>query len=151
MIILDNSVLSAFTRLKLLPSLKLLFPSVIISKEILDEYSLQWQKENIPNWINILQSNENIILKKIPLSLSSADLSVIRLALEHDKPIASDDRPLRIYAEKLGILITGSLGLLKLLYKKRIIENLDEYITYLTSLQEDIYISDELMKWALEE
>jgi len=151
MIILDNSVLSAFTRLKLLPSLKLLFPSVIISKEILDEYSLQWQKENIPNWINILQSNENIILKKIPLSLSSADLSVIRLALEHDKPIASDDRPLRIYAEKLGILITGSLGLLKLLYKKRIIENLDEYITYLNSLQEDVYISDELMKWALEE
>ena len=139
MIILDNSVLSAFTRLKLLPSLKLLFPSVIISKEILDEYSLQWQKENIPNW------------KKIPLSLSSADLSVIRLALEHDKPIASDDRPLRIYAEKLGILITGSLGLLKLLYKKRIIENLDEYITYLNSLQEDVYISDELMKWALEE
>lgn len=151
MIILDNSVLSAFTRLKLLPSLKLLFPSVIISKEILDEYSLQWQEVNIPNWINILKSNENITLKKIPLSLSSADLSIIRLALEHDKPIASDDRPLRIYAEKLGILITGSLGLLKLLYKKRIIENLDEYITYLTSLQEDIYISDELMKWALEE
>ncbi|MBA7519095.1 hypothetical protein ES705_11169 [subsurface metagenome] len=150
MIILDNSVLSAFTRLKLLPSLKLLFPSVIISKEILDEYSLQWQ-ENIPNWINILQSNENITLKKIPLSLSSADLSIIRLALEHDKPIASDDRSLRIYAEKLGILITGSLGLLKLLYKKRIIENLDEYITYLNSLQEDVYISDELMKWALEE
>jgi len=150
MIILDNSVLSAFTRLKLLPSLKLLFPSVIISKEILDEYSLQWQ-ENIPNWINIFQSNKNITLKKIPLSLSSADLSIIRLALEHDKPIASDDRPLRIYAEKLGILITGSLGLLKLLYKKRIIENLDEYITYLNSLQEDVYISDELMKWALEE
>lgn len=151
MIILDNSVLSAFTRLKLLPSLKLLFPSVIISKEILDEYSLQWQEVNIPNWINILKSNENITLKKIPLSLSSADLSIIRLALEHDKPIASDDRPLRIYAEKLGILITGSLGLLKLLYKKRIIENLDEYITYLISLQEDVYISDELMKWALEE
>jgi len=150
MIILDNSVLSAFIRLKLVPSLKLLFPSAIISKEILNEYSLQWQ-ENIPKWINILQSDESITLKNIPLSLSSADLSIIRLALEHDKPIASDDRPLRNYAEKLGILITGSLGLLKSLYKKRIIDTRDEYITYLNLLRKDVYISNELMKWALEE
>ncbi|KKM07565.1 hypothetical protein LCGC14_1732670 [marine sediment metagenome] len=150
MIIFDNSVLSAFTRLKLLPSLKKLLSSAIISKEIFEEFSLQWQ-QTIPNWIRILQSNKNIPLKDIPLSLSSADLSVIRLALEHDKGITSDDRPLRIYAEKLGIIITGSLGLLKALYQKKIIKTRDDYIAYLGSLQEDVYISNELMKWALEE
>lgn len=90
-------------------------------------------------------------MKDIPLSLSSADLSIIRLALEHNKGIASDDRPLRIYVEKLGITITGSLGLLKALYKNKIIKTRDEYITYIGSLQEDVYISDELMKWALED
>ena len=150
MIILDNSVLSAFTRLKLLPSLEKLIPSAIISKEILNEYSLQWQ-QTIPKWIRILQSDESILLKDIPLTLSPADLSIIRLALEYKSPIASDDRPLRLYAEKLGISITGSLGLLKALYQKKIIETREEYITLLNSLEEDVYISDELMKWALED
>lgn len=109
MIIFDNSVLSAFTRLKLLPFLEKLLKSAFISKEILNEYSLQWQ-ETIPNWIKISQSDETIILKDIPLSLSPADLSIIRLALKYDFPIASDDSSLRTYAEKLGISITGSLG-----------------------------------------
>ena len=150
MIIFDNSVLSAFTRLKLLPYIKKLFPNVAISKEILNEYSLDGQ-DAIPTWIKILHSNEKIILKDIPLSLSPADLSIIRLALEYKNPIASDDRPLRNYAKKLGILITGSLGLLKTLYQKKLIKTRDEYIVYLNSLQEDVYISDELMKWALDE
>jgi len=57
MIILDNSVLSAFTRLKLLHSLEKLLKSVIISKEILNEFSLQWQK-TVPNWIRVLKSDE---------------------------------------------------------------------------------------------
>lgn len=150
MIILDNSVLSAFTRLKLLSSLKLLFSTIFISKEIIEEYSNEW-KEMIPNWVKILSSNRDIPLENIPLSLSSADLSIIKLALEYNMPIASDDRPLRNYAIKLEIKITGSLGLLKLLYKKRIIKSREKYIHYLNSLQEDIYISEDLLKWALDE
>jgi predicted nucleic acid-binding protein len=150
MIIFDNTVLSAFTRLKLLPSLEILLKSAIISKEILNEFSLQWQ-QTIPNWIKILQSDNTIILKDIPKPLSSADLSLIRLALEYDIPIASDDGPLRTYAKKLGISITGSLGLLKALNQKKIIETQKEYIKFLNLLQEDIYISDELMKWALKD
>ena len=71
--------------------------------------------------------------------------------LSFKKSIASDDRPLRLYAEKLGIPITGSLGLLKALYQKKFIKTREEYITLLNSLQEDVYISDELMKWALED
>ena len=85
------------------------------------------------------------------ISLSSADLSLIRLGLEFKIPIASDDKTLRQFAENLGISITGSLGLLKSLYQNKIIKTREEYISFLDSLQKDIYISDELMKWALEE
>ncbi len=74
MIILDNSVLSAFTRLKLLPRLEELISSAIISKEVLDEYSEHWQK-NIPNWIKNIEPSENIKVESSPISLSSADLS----------------------------------------------------------------------------
>lgn len=149
MIILDNSVLSAFKRLKLLSHLKELVSSAMISKEVLNEYTEQWQK-TIPNWIKILQPSKEIILESTPISLSSADLSLMRLALEFKIPIASDDKTLRLFAKNLGISITGSLGLLKSLYQNKIIKTREEYISYLDSLQKDIYISDELMKWALE-
>jgi len=149
MIILDNSVLSAFKRLKLLSHLEVLISSAVISKEVLDEYSEHWQKK-VPNWIKIMEPSDDIILESSPISLSSADLSLIRLAIEKKIPIASDDRPLRQFAKKLGISITGSLGLLKSLYQNRIIKTREEYTTFLDSLQKDIYISDDLMKWALE-
>jgi len=150
MIILDNSVLSVFKRLELLSHLKELISFAIISKEVFNEYTNQWQKI-IPNWIKILQPSKDIILESTPISLSSADLSLIKLGLEHKIPIASDDKALRQFAEKLGISITGSLGLLKSLYQNKIIKTRGEYINFLDSLQKDIYISDELMKWALEE
>ena len=149
MIILDNSVLSVFKRLELLSHLKELISFAIISKEVFNEYTNQWQK-TIPNWIKILQPSKEIILESTPISLSSADLSLMRLALEFKIPIASDDKTLRLFAKNLGISITGSLGLLKSLYQNKIIKTREEYIYYLDSLQKDIYISDELMKWALE-
>ena len=150
MIILDNSVLSAFTRLNLLSYLEKLFTSAIISKEISEEYSQEW-KNNIPNWIEISESDKSVQLKDIPISLSSADLSIIRLALKLNNPIASDDRSIRNYSKKLGIPITGSLGLIKTLYKMNLIKTKDEYQYYLDKLKKDVYISDELMKWAMED
>ncbi len=150
MIILDNSVLSAFRRLKLLSNLNKLISSAIISKEVFNEYSKQWQKK-IPNWIKIKQPRDDIILESSSVSLSITDLSLIRLALEHKIPIATDDKPLRQFAKNLGISIVGSLGLLKSLYQSKIIKTIKEYLSFLESLQEDIFISNELMKWALEE
>jgi len=150
MIIFDNSVLSAFRRLKLLSKLKKIISSAIISKEVFNEYSNQWQKKN-PKWIKIKQPRDDIILDSSPVSLSIADLSLIRLALEHKIPIATDDKPLRQFAKNLGISIVGSLGLLKSLYQSKIIKTREDYLSFLESLQEDIFISDELMKWALEE
>ena len=150
MIILDNSVLSAFKRLKLLSKLNLLISTATISKEVLNEYSKQWQKK-IPKWINIMQPNEAKLFDSIPVSLSIADMSLIRLALELKLPIASDDRPLRRYAKKLGISIIGSLALLKMLYQRRIIKTRKDYLSYLDTLQKDVYLSEDLKKWALEE
>ena len=150
MIILDNSVLSAFRRLKLLSNLNKLISSAIISKEVFNGYSKQWQKK-IPNWIEIKQPSDDIILESSPVSLSIADLSLIRLALEHKIPIATDDKPLRQFAKNLGISIVGSLGLLKSLYQRKIIKTREEYLSFLESLQKDIYISDDLIKWAFED
>lgn len=148
MIILDNSVLSAFTRLNLLSKLKELISSVIISQDVLEEYSEHWQKK-FPGWIKIIDPSKDIQLEKSPVSLSSADLSLIKLGLEYKIPIASDDKPLRQFAKSLGIPITGSLGLIKTLFQNKIIKTEDEYVAVLDSLQKHLYVSAELLNWAL--
>jgi predicted nucleic acid-binding protein len=139
-----------YTRLKLLSSLKKIIQKAIISNEILKEYSLEWSKK-IPKWIEIKESKKEYKLENVSQALSQSDLSIIKLALEFQIPIASDDKILRNYAKNLGIGITGSLGLLKILYQKAIIKNREAYMKYLFSLQEDVYISDDLMRWALED
>ena len=148
-LVLDNTVLSAYTRLKLLPFLREIFPKIVISRKIHKEYSKKWKK-NLPNWIEIIISEDNITLEGIPVSLSSSDLSVIRLGLQYNYSIASDDIPLRNYAKKVGLQIVGSLGLLKLLYQERVIPNQAKYEELIDLLSEDVYISDKLKKWALE-
>lgn len=150
MIILDNSVLSAFTRLNLLSQLKELILSIIISKDVVKEYSEHWQKR-IPEWIKIIEPNEDIRVENSPVSLSPADLSLIRLGLEYKISIASDDKQLRKFAKSLDIPIIGSLGLLKLIFQKKIIKTQDEYVKILDSLQKDLYISPELLNWALKD
>lgn len=65
--------------------------------------------------------------------------------------LATDDKVLRREAEKRSIKVIGSLGLLKLLYLKRIIEKKDHYLSFLEKLQEDLYIQEELLEWAKKE
>ncbi|MBD3190657.1 MAG: hypothetical protein GF308_08430 [Candidatus Heimdallarchaeota archaeon] len=150
MIILDNSVLSAFTRLALFNKLQELFAKVYISEDIYEEYSKKWKKQ-IPSWISIRKIEKKIDFEKVPLSLSPADLSVIKLVLSLKVPIASDDRELRSFAKHLGITITGSLGIIKMLFKQRIIKSKEEYLDILQALSQDIFLTNELYKWALEE
>lgn len=72
MIILDNSVLSAFKKLERLHSLKKLIKSAAISEEIFSEFTNELQQE-IPNWIKILKPKQTLKLDPIPASLSSAE------------------------------------------------------------------------------
>jgi len=147
--ILDNSVLSAFVRLKLLEKLQALVSEAIISQEIFLEYSRMWQQA-IPEWITITKPTTQPLAAEPPLSLSLADLSTILLALEYELPLASDDQELRNFAKELSIKVTGSLGLLKAMYQRKIITTKKEYLKYLDSLKKDDFFSEELYHWVLD-
>ncbi len=147
MLILDNTVLSAFIRLDLLDKLQSLVSTALISQEIFEEYSQLWQN-SLPDWISITKTSKKSLNQESPLSLSSADLSTIFIALEYQLPLASDDQDLRKFAKHLGIQITGSLALLKTMFQKRIISTKEEYLHYLNQMRKVVYFSDELLKWA---
>lgn len=146
MLILDTSVLSSFTYLELLEQLHQLNLTYATTPDVIEEFSKKWIKTKIPSWINIEVPSHKT--KTESLSISTTDISLISLAIEKNSMIATDDLALRKIAKKRGILVIGTLGLLKLLYTQKIIQTRDSYQEYLEKLQTDLYLSDDLVEWA---
>ena len=148
MIVLDNSVLSAYTRLGILKYVQTLFEEVVITKEVFEEYTLKWAQQ-MPNSIKVISTDFNLP-HDLPFGLSSADYSNIILSKTKNCKLASDDLTLRKYAKEQNILITGSIGILKALKIREIIKTDEEYQTLLNRLIDDVYITDDLRDWANE-
>ena len=71
MIILDNSVLSAFRRLKLLSNLNKLISSAIISKEVFNEYSKIADIMIKISWNGLIK-----ITKSFPMNLTGGEKNI---------------------------------------------------------------------------
>lgn len=82
--------------------------------------------------------------------MSVADVSVLNLALQLSCQLASDDGLIRSTAQSNNIPITGSLGRLKAMYVKSIIKGKKNYQKIISSLSEDVYLTEELLEWALD-
>lgn len=149
MLVLDTSVLSTFTYLGLLEQLRQLNMIYAITPDVLEEFSKKWVKTKIPSWINIDVPSHKI--KAESLSISTTDTSLISLAIEKKSMIATDDLALRKVAKNRDIAVVGTLGLLKLLYTKNIIQTRETYVKYLEKLRTDLYLSDDLVEWALKD
>lgn len=149
MLILDTSVLSTFTYLGLLEELRQLNITYAITPDVLEEFSKKWVKTKIPSWINIDTPSDKIKIES--LSISSTDTSLISLAIEKKSMIATDDLALRKIAKDRDIAVVGTLGLLKLLYTQNIIQTREIYLNYLEKLRTDLYLSDDLLEWAIKD
>ncbi|UCG00816.1 MAG: hypothetical protein JSW11_14500 [Candidatus Heimdallarchaeota archaeon] len=149
MLILDTSVLSTFTYLGLLEELRQLNMTYAITPDVLEEFSRKWVKTKIPSWINIDVPSDKI--KTESLSISTTDTSLISLAIEKKSMIATDDLALRKVARDRDIAVVGTLGLLKLLYTQNIIQTRETYLKYLEKLRTDLYLSDDLLEWAIKD
>jgi predicted nucleic acid-binding protein len=107
-IISDTSCLIQFELIGELNLLKRLFGSVTITPEIAEEFH-----SPIPDWI-IIEAVKNTTYQKIlETSVDIGEASAIALAIEHsDCLLTLDDWKGRKLAEKLGLTITGTLGIL---------------------------------------
>ena len=147
MIVLDNSVLSAFYRLNLVSELRDLKSLIYITPEIVEEYSTKWL-DKLPSLIVVKEVEAEKILSRS--NLSESDLSVVNLALQLKCQLATDDLEIRKVANEYKIPVTGSLGILKSLYLRNIISNKDRYQTLVNKLSQDVYLTNELLNWALD-
>jgi predicted nucleic acid-binding protein len=103
MLIIDTSVLSAFTRLGILNLFQDAVGDIFTTRLVINEFSQSFQI-NIPYWISI-KVGEDKIQQTFPLSLSQADKSIIILSQNLGFTIATDDLNIRNYCKTHNMIL----------------------------------------------
>jgi len=107
-VIADTSCLIVLTRLNALPVLQSLYGQIFITEEVADEYG-----EALPDWIKVASVRDKRYFQILLSILDPGEASAIALALElNDVLLVVDESKGRREAMRLGIKITGTLGVL---------------------------------------
>jgi predicted nucleic acid-binding protein len=107
-VITDTSCLIALTNIKTLHLLPELYEHVVITKEICAEF-----KESLPHWIEVKEVANKKYQQLLENTLDKGEASAIALAMELENVLlVVDELKGRKEAERLGIKITGTLGIL---------------------------------------
>jgi len=107
-VIADTSCLISLTKIEALGVLQQLYGEVYITEEIAGEFG-----EYLPDWVKIEHVKNARYSQLLSTSLDRGEASAIALALEFTNVLLIlDDLKGRKHAEKLGLRVTGTLGVL---------------------------------------
>lgn len=149
MIILDNSILSAFKRINALNLIRELFEDVAVPTKVYEEFVEKWGQPEVPAWVRVetLSNDLNEEARRIKLGFGEAQAIVLA---EHKKCLlALDDRKAREEAAERGVNFIGSAGILRIAYEYCPIKNKQELRKLVSELEKDLYLEDWLIKWIL--
>ena len=126
-VISNTSCLIVLDNIDMLGILKDLYGSIIITKEVSEEFS-----KTIPDWIDVREGNDKKYLELMKNFVDLGEASTIALAVEVDNNITIlDDLKARKIAKKLNIKMTGTLGVIINAKKKNIISSTKEVLNKL--------------------
>jgi len=131
-----------------------LYDLILIPPSVYDEIIVKGKEQGHSDAFLIERSiiNEKIKVKAIKKSsteitsskLHEGEINAIILSLQSNvKIILLDDEEARIFARKLGIKISGTLGILIELFKRNLF-GLPEALQYLKKINEVMYLSSDL-------
>jgi len=107
-VISDTSCLIILSNIQELDLLKRVYKNVITTPEIANEFG-----ELLPSWVKIKSPVDVKQQHIFELQVDKGEASAIALALETPGSLLIlDDLQARTFAEKLGIVITGTLGVI---------------------------------------
>ena len=133
-IISDTSCLIALTQINQLDLLKKLYKTVAITPEIANEFK---DKKTLPDWIKIKNVKNTELVKTINQHLDIGESSAIALANEtKNSLLIIDDDKGRKYALSMGLLITGTIGVLRQAYDSGFIESPEKALILINELKE---------------
>ncbi|KPV65320.1 MAG: hypothetical protein AOA65_0265 [Candidatus Bathyarchaeota archaeon BA1] len=150
MIILDNSVLSAFKRLNALNLINELFKNVVVPAKVYQEFLKRWSQAEFPTWLKIETLSIELTNEAKKLKLGTGEAQAIILAKHKNYLLAVDDEKARQEASKKGINLIGSAGILRIAYEYCPIKTKEQLKKLLDKLTEDLYLENWLIKWVLE-
>lgn len=105
-VISNTSCLIALSNIGKLDLLHDVYGSILITNEVALEFG-----EPLPEWINVTAVKDKIKTRLIANTLDIGESSTIALALEHeDVLVILDDGKARRFAKGLGLVFTGTLG-----------------------------------------
>lgn len=159
MIILDNTVLISFAHIDRLDIPYKLFRDACIPESVYYEGVLKAKKskrvERIKRSVEeglitvIKPEKEDIkVAEKFQRTLGLGERYAIAIGMSKKCLIATDDLKPRRVAKELGLDVIGTLGILRLAYKRDLIDK-SELRKLVEMLHEILYFTDELEKWVL--
>ena len=118
-VISDTSCLIILSNINELEILKHLYGEIITTVEISNEFG-----EPLPDWIIIKSPGDLLIKRSLEQQIDKGEASAIALALETPGcTIILDDLKARKIAEKYGLNITGTLGIILQANEKGIVKS----------------------------
>jgi predicted nucleic acid-binding protein len=122
-ILLDTTVLSNFAHIERPDLLRLGLPDAATTPHVLAELERGIPSGRLPTcdwgWLEVVEltPSEETSLVHVRLVLDDGEASCIAVALERRASLFSDDLDARRYAQRRGIRVSGTLGVLSLLVK----------------------------------
>jgi predicted nucleic acid-binding protein len=122
-ILLGTTVLSNFARIERLDLLRLALPGAATTPQVITELEKGVAAGYLTtrgwDWLEVvrLTPSEKAELARIRLVLDDGEASCIAVAIERNSSLFTDDLDARRYAQRYGIRVSGTLGVLSLLIK----------------------------------
>ena len=125
--LLDTTLLSNFARIGRLDLLMTILPEAMTTPQVLAELgkgeAAGWLPESDWEWLEVvtLPAKEQAHFEKMREVLGDGEASCLAVARERNGTLITDDRDARRYARRLGVAISGTLGVLALSVRRRIL------------------------------
>ncbi|HLG03556.1 MAG TPA: DUF3368 domain-containing protein [Bacteroidia bacterium] len=144
-IIADTSCFIILSKIDQLDILKKVYKSVTTTFEVAKEFG-----DTLPDWVEIASPKDKSKQRILEIQLDIGEASAIALALEiPNSTIILDDFKARLIAEKLGLSVTGTFGVIIKAKKTGIISSVKPLLDKIK--RTDFRISSELENLILKE
>jgi len=144
-IIADTTCFIILSKINELHLLQKLYGTVYTTVDIAQEFNMPF-----PEWVLIRSVTDDKKKQILALQIDRGEASAIALALETPKSVVVlDDLKARIFAEKLGVTITGTIGII---VKAKLLGVIPSVVPLLTKIKETNFrISSTVISIALKD
>lgn len=142
-VVSDTSCFIALTNIEGLSLLQKLYKQIYTTSIVIKEFG-----DKLPNWVKLIEVEDLQKQKLLEFQIDKGEASAVVMALEQSADlIIVDDNKARLVAKKLGLQVTGTLGIIIKAKKAGVITSAKPLLENLR--RTNFRISDDLLNEAL--